>query len=673
MVPKRYQHWTREEDGNGILWLHLDVVGSDVNVLSSAVIGELEGILTELEASPPKGVVFLSGKASGFIAGADVNEFRSIKDRADALAIINRGQGLMNRIDALPCPTVAAINGFCMGGGLELALACDYRVGLDDPKTRLGLPEVKLGIHPGYGGTVRAVQVLGPVTAMDLMLTGRSTDARRARKIGLLDYVTPKRHFRNAARSLIETRPEPHRPGRFSRLLNHRVLRPLIAQRMRKQVVAKVMRAHYPAPYALIDLWQHGAGNERSILEKEAESVATLSTTDTARNLVRVFLLQNQLKAQADKQAINVQHVHVIGAGVMGGDIAAWCTLQGLKVTVQDTDTKCLAGMLERASNLLTRRLKAQRLVTGAMDRLIPDNRGVGVRQADVIIEAIFEDIEAKQALYRNVEPTTKPEAVIATNTSSIPIETLCRALNDPTRLVGLHFFNPVAQLPLVEIVYGTQTRDDVIAKALGFTRHIDKLPLKVKSTPGFLVNRILMPYLLEAIIMEAEGVPKCIIDQAAKDFGMPMGPIELADAVGLDVGLHVGQILGNAYGFQIPDKLRDMVGKGHLGKKSGKGFYEYRNGKSIKEKGQKYGGDIRELQDRLILRLVNEAVACLREKVVDNADLIDAGVIFGTGFAPFRGGPLHYRESKGREMLRARLQQLQNQFGDRFAPDEAW
>ena len=307
------------------------------------------------------------------------------------------------------------------------------------------------------------------------------------------------------------------------------------------------------------------------------------------------------------------------------------------------------------------------------LDRLIPDNKGFGLKRADVVIEAIIENVEVKQTLFRQIEPQLKPDTLIVTNTSSIPIERLAEGLNDSERFVGLHFFNPVAQLPLVEVVCGVNTREEVIRKALAFARQIDKLALKVKSTPGFLVNRILMPYLLEAIIMESEGVPKSVIDSTATDFGMPMGPLELADSVGLDIGLHVGEIVGKAYGFDIPERLRTMVRKGQLGRKSGMGFYTYKKGKPLKDGQGSYSGDTKELQNRLILRLVNEAIACLREGIVEDADLIDAGVIFGTGFAPFRGGPLNYIENEGRKTMQQSLKQLQDRFGDRFAADAGW
>lgn len=673
MTTDRYMHWRLEDDQDGVIWLYLDVSGENVNTLSTAVLSELDSLLEGLESQSPRGAAIISGKTSGFIAGADVKEFTRLDGREDALNLIKRGQGIMDRIEAVPFPVVAVINGFCMGGGTELALACDYRIALDDPRTRIGLPEIKLGIHPGYGGTARSLRIAGPLAAMDLMLSGRALDTRKAKRIGLLDHVVPERHLRHAVRHLIETRPRPRRASPYMKLMNLRPIRDLVAHKMRKQVASKARQEHYPAPYALIDLWLKNAGNERRMLAQEALSVADLSTTETAHNLLRVYMLQNRLKSTAAKALMDPKHVHVVGGGLMGGDIAIWCALQGLRVTVQDANRRSLAVMVQRAAGQFDRRFKTPRRVKAALDRLIPDHNGSGLHRADVVIEAIFEDIEAKRTLYRDIEPELKPDALIATNTSSIPIDALANDFDDPGRLVGLHFFNPVAQLPLVEVVCGEHTRPEVANKAISFARHIDKLPLKVQSSPGFLVNRILTPYLLEAVLMENEGVPKSIIDGAARNFGMPMGPLELADAVGLDVALKVGEILSRAYGFQIPERLKTLVENGHLGRKTQQGFYHYKTGKPIKETQRDYEGDIQELQQRLILRLINESLACLREGVVEDTDLVDAGVIFGTGFAPFRGGPLHYLESQGSQSMRQTLKKLEERYGHRFAADSGW
>ncbi len=648
---QEFKHFRIEQSAAGIVWLLIDVAGSGANTLSKEVLEELNAVLDALIELRPKGLAIRSAKSSGFIAGADVKEFTRIETPDDALALIRRGQQVMDRIEALAFPTVAVIAGFCLGGGLELSLACDYRIALDDPKTRLGLPEIKLGIHPGFGGTVRAIRLLGPVAAMDLMLTGRTLAARQAKKIGLVDHAVPERLLLSAAEQLLAARPARHRPKAWLRCLNAALLRPMVAGQMRKKVAKAANPDHYPAPYALIDLWQKHGGDPRRMLEQEALSVARLTTTDAARNLLRVFLLQNRLKATADPSAIDVQHVHVVGAGVMGGDIAAWCALQEFQVTVQDNNRAGLASTMRRAHGLFEKRFRGQpHRVTAAMDRLIADEKGYGVARADVIIEAIFENAEAKQTLYRQLEPNIKPDALLATNTSSIRLETLAQALENPARLVGLHFFNPVAKMPLVEVVKSELCDDQTAVRAAAFARRIDKLPVIVKSVPGFLVNRVLMPYLLEAVVMSEEGIPNPVIDRAATAFGMPMGPLELADTVGLDVCLFVADILAQELGAEVPERLRTLVANGRLGVKSGAGFYRYKNGRPVKEPSAKAPDEIDALQDRLIGRLVDEAAVCLDEGVVEDADILDAAIIFGTGFAPFRGGPLHYREHRNRE-----------------------
>lgn len=674
MNDQSLQHWKTESDESGILWWYLDVADSPTNVLSHKVLVELESLLEHCRTNLPKGLVITSAKKTGFIAGADVNEFVTIETYEEALALIQKGQALFDRLEGLSCPTVALINGFCLGGGTELALACDYRIALDEPRTRIGLPEVKLGIHPGFGGSMRSVRTLGPVPAMSMMLTGSSMDARKAKRTGLVDEKVPDRQLSSAARFYIQKRPAKRRMDWKARTLNSGLVRRLLAAQMRKNVAKKARKEHYPAPYALINVWERYGHNERLMLSKEAQSVAQLITAATAQNLIRVFHLQTGLKGLGNKKAFTPSHVHVIGGGVMGGDIAAWCALQGFRVTVQDTNKEALSAAVQRASKLFGRRFRSYRqLATQAIDRLIIDDSGRGIPHADVIIEAIIEDLDAKQALFKDLEARARETAVLATNTSSIPLEQLSEVLTRPERLVGLHFFNPVAKMPLLEIVHSQNTGEETLRQAQAFARHIDKLPLPVLSAPGFLVNRILMPYLLEAVLMEQEGIPAVVIDQAAKDFGMPMGPLELGDTVGLDVCLYVGKILSEALGGEVPDRLTKLVDQGRLGKKSGRGYYRYKNGKPQLPKKEVYTGNMQEIQDRLILRYINEAVACLDEGIVDNPDQLDAGMIFGTGFAPFLGGPLHYVQDAGIDNTLQRLAALEERYGERFKAHSGW
>ena len=669
-----YKHWRVQTDDQRIVWLAADKADAGANVLSKDVLEELHAILDVLAAEGPRGLVIYSAKANGFIAGADVKEFTVLKDFQEASELIQRGQTALDRIEALPFPTVAMIHGFCLGGGMELALACRYRVAEDDPRTRLGLPEVKLGIHPGFGGTVRLPPLIGAPAAMDLMLSGRTVEARAAQRMGMVDYAVPARQLRVAAAAMVMEQPERHRPKFLQRISNHGLVRPLLAHMLRKKVAEKAPAQHYPAPYALIDLWSEYMGDPRRMMQEEGRSVARLVTDDTARNLVRVFFLQERMKSLGRGADFNPKRVHVIGAGVMGGDIAAWCALRGLQVTVQDRNPEALGRVMKRAFALYKKKLKQPRLVQAAMDRLLPDQSGAGLQRADVIIEAIFEDVQAKQNLYREIEPLIRPDALLATNTSSIPLETLSEALARPERLVGIHFFNPVAQMQLVEIVASKLSTPQVCQQAAAFVRHIDRLPLPVKSSPGFLVNRVLMPYLIEAVTLESEGVPATVIDAAATDFGMPMGPILLADTVGLDICLSVAEILSQQLGRgSVPPRLRDLVAAGHLGKKSGRGFYEYQGDKPVFVKPPKDYQPPADITDRLMFRYVNEAMACLREGVVEDADLLDAGMIFGTGFAPFRGGPLQFAKHTGAAAVRRRLEELSQQHGAGFAPDAGW
>jgi 3-hydroxyacyl-CoA dehydrogenase/enoyl-CoA hydratase/3-hydroxybutyryl-CoA epimerase len=365
--------------------------------------------------------------------------------------------------------------------------------------------------------------------------------------------------------------------------------------------------------------------------------------------------------------------VHVIGAGTMGGDIASWCALRGFRVSLQDQAPERIAPAIRRAHTLFRRKLKHPRKIQAAMDRLIPDHKGHGIGRADLVIEAIFEDAGVKRSLYRDIEPRMKDDAILATNTSSIPLEELTESLSRPGRLVGLHFFNPVAKMQLVEIVHGQGTDADVANRAMTFTRQIDRLPLPVSSTPGFLVNRILMPYLMEAVVLESEGVPATLIDRAATDFGMPMGPVELADTVGLDICLHVAEILGSHFNTRVPERLQKLVDEGNLGKKSGRGFYRYKKGKAIKPKAGASNWNMEDITNRLVLRLVNEAISCIREQVVEDAELLDAGMVFGTGFAPFRGGPMNHIDAVGAQPLFKLLENEQHLRGARFAPDPGW
>ena len=666
------QYWKTETDNDGITWLCLDTPDAKANVLSSAVLGELNDILDPMTASPPKGLVIWSGKSESFVMGADIKEFTTIETPERAYELVRLGQQLMDKVEALPCPSVTVINGVCMGGGLELAMACDYRIAYQGDKKILGLPEVKLGLHPGFGGTVRAVQICGVRAGMSLMLTGNPIVPGKAKAIGLVDKLTSEQAWRDDAVALIKAAPPKQRAPFVDRLLNLSVARPLVRNMLVNQVKGKARRDHYPAPYAMIDIWTSDGASSKTGYETEAKSFAQLMCTDTSRNLVRVFFLQSKLKAQGNKTDARIEHVHVVGAGVMGGDIAAWCALRGHTVTLQDREQKYIDPAIERAAKLFAKRIRNDDEREAATQRLQSDIDGDGVAKADLIIEAIIENLEAKQGLYEALQQKMKPGALLATNTSSIRLEELRTVLREPKRFIGLHFFNPVAMLPLVEVIRCDDTDQDAMDIGFAFTKGIGKFPLECASSPGFVVNRILAPYMGEAMHLAEDGVPLAEIDKVAVRFGMPMGPVELADSVGLDVALHVSKVLGAALNRPVSSQLQKMVDDGLLGRKSGQGYYRWENGKAVKPAAE--SADIPEdVEDRLILSMINEAVACLHEGVVTDADLLDAGVIFGTGFAPFRGGPLHYARARGTTSIVLRLNELARAHGERFEPHSGW
>jgi 3-hydroxyacyl-CoA dehydrogenase/enoyl-CoA hydratase/3-hydroxybutyryl-CoA epimerase len=665
-----WKHWRLEVDASQLAWLTFDRANSSTNTFSSEALRELGEVCAELGVKRPKGLAILSAKENGFAAGADIDEFTTLKSAKEAYTFTTLGNEVFDQVEALPFPTVALIHGFCMGGGTELALACRYRIVDDGAKTRMALPEVMIGIVPGWGGAKRMPKLIGAAQALDLMLTGRAVDGRRAKKMGLVDVLTPRRHFMNAAKMLLSKPPAPHHPAFKDAVTNWPIVRGFVASASLRQVAKKARKDQYPAPYAIIELWQHYEGDPRKMPQDHPYSISGIFKHPTTANLVRIFKLQDRLKSLGAGDA-EIKHVHVVGAGVMGGDIAAWCALKGFTVTLQDLDHARIAPAIKRAAEMYRKRLKQPHLVQAAMDRLIPDVTGDGANQCDLVIEAIVENAEVKKKLYAQLEPKLKPSAILASNTSSIPLQELSLGLARPERLVGIHFFNPVAQMMLVEIVEGPQTAPAVMKRSQAFVRKIDKLPLPVKSAPGFLVNRILTPYMAEAQIMLEEGVPAETIDAAARDFGMPMGPIELADTVGLDVGLAVGKELARP-GWPEPKKIQALVAAKKLGKKTGEGFYKWVDGKP--QKGHASGSvDLAPLWMRMTLPAVNEAVACVREGIVADADLCDAGVIFGTGFAPHRGGPINYLRSAGKEKLLAEMQVREQQYGARFAADAGW
>jgi 3-hydroxyacyl-CoA dehydrogenase/enoyl-CoA hydratase/3-hydroxybutyryl-CoA epimerase len=643
------QDWRFTVDFEGIAWAVADRKGESMNSLGRRPLEELGEIVKAVEdgaaAGEVKGLVLMSGKDSSFIAGADIREFEGFDTEPRIAEVVKQTLELFNRIDQLPVTVVAVIHGYCLGGGLELALACDWRIADRDEATRLGFPEVKLGIFPGLNGTVRAIQAAGPMDAMTAMLTGRMLRPAAAKAIGLVDQLVPTRHnLRWAARKAVLQKRRSQGAPWWKKLMLKQPLRSLLAKQMRARTAEKVREEHYPAPYRLIDLFEKYGDDPVRMRIAETEMFTPLMASEASRNLRRVFKLSEMLKDEAPKDGFKPRKVHVIGAGTMGGDIAAWCVVQGMQASLQDLDEAQIAKALGRAKGLFKRHLRTPRAGETAQARLIADPSGKHIKHADVVIEAIVEKLDVKQKLFQQLENEVKPGAVLATNTSSLRLEDIAKPLSDPGRLIGLHFFNPVAQLPLVEVVRGDQTREGEVRKACAFVTAINKLPLIVKSCPGFLVNRVLAPYMMEAVRRYQQGEPRDKIDQAALKFGMPMGPLELMDLVGLDIANHVGEELHLAPAGDNP--LNTLVKHGKLGKKTGEGFYVWEQGKPKHEDATYDQAELERLGRELIKPMLNEAERALADHVVEDTDHVDAGVIFGTGFAPFRGGPLHYRRT---------------------------
>ncbi|OAM76813.1 3-hydroxyacyl-CoA dehydrogenase NAD-binding domain-containing protein [Devosia elaeis] len=640
------KHWRFHTDLEKIGWLTIHSPEGSVNVLSREAIMELETLVARIEdlaaSGELVGVVLLSDKESGFIAGADISEFDAMSDFSVLPEALKRTHALFARIENLKVPFVAGIHGFCLGGGLELALACHYRIAVNDDKTRIGFPEVNLGIFPGFGGTGRSIRQAGPVDAMGIMLTGKMLRAGAARGLNLVDKLVRHRDMLRweGRRAVLSKRKSSGAPW-SKRIMALGPLRGYVASKMREQAGKKARQEHYPAPYALIDLFEQHGDDWQAMIRGEVEAFVPLMGSPTATNLRRVFFLSEGLKKQGLKGA-KFARVHVIGAGVMGGDIAAWCAYRGMSVTLQDLDMARIQPALDRAKKLFKKRYKKKHEVDAAMLRLVADPQGLGVPRADVIIEAVVEKLDVKQAIFAGVEDKLKPDAILATNTSSIELERIAEALKDPARLIGLHFFNPVAQLPLVEVIRSRFNSDEAIARGASFAQAIGKSPVVVKSAPGFLVNRVLMPYMLGAVERVERGESKELLDAAAVAFGMPMGPIELMDTVGLDVGKSVASELGHA----VPEdsQFARLIAAGKLGRKTGEGFYKWEKGKAVKGPAPAHA-DLAGLGRELVKPLVDTTEVVVGEGVVASPELADIGVILGTGFAPFLGGPLKARK----------------------------
>ncbi|MBV7410739.1 3-hydroxyacyl-CoA dehydrogenase NAD-binding domain-containing protein [Maritimibacter sp. DP1N21-5] len=660
------RHWRREER-DGILTLWLDCADTGTNVISEAVLLELDSLLDAAKQAQPRALVIRSAKPGGFGAGADIEGFADLRGD-QAISKLEQGHAVLDKLAALPAPTVAVVHGTTLGGAFEVALACDHRIGVEGVK--LGFPEIQLGLHPGLGGTFRLTSLIDPVEAMQLMLTGKTAHDRKARKLGILDALVPERHVDAAIEAAATGKLDHSGGGLRASALRTRAARAIAAARMRTESEKQAPRKHFPAPFALIDLWEDHGSDPVAMQKAEIASFAALLDSATAQNLIRVFFLRQRLKS-AGRGDDGISHVHVIGAGAMGGEIAAWAALQGKQVTIEDLDLDALGKTICRAARVYEKKHLSGIEARDAMDRLMPDPDRLGRARADLVIESGPEKRGVKEEIYAELTTAMKPGAILATNTSSLPLGSLADAAPDPARFAGLHFFNPVSKMPLVEVVSHDLAAQGTLDQLAAFTTGLDRLPARVTDYPGFLVNRVLAPYMMEAILMLDEGQDKVVIDRAALAFGMPMGPVTLADQVGLDICLDVATSLREGLDVPVaetPDWLRKKVEDGETGKKAGKGLYDY---DSETPPVEPESDPDQQVIDRLILPMCNAAVEVLRKRVAPDADTIDAAMIFGTGWAPFRGGPLHYARLRGD--VPDVLRRLAEQHGPRFTPDPGW
>ncbi|MEN8133908.1 MAG: 3-hydroxyacyl-CoA dehydrogenase NAD-binding domain-containing protein [Thermodesulfobacteriota bacterium] len=670
-----------------------DLPDAKVNILSPAVMEELSDCLDKLGSERDlRGLIITSAKHNNFIAGADISVIENIASAVEGMALASQGQQVFSILAGLPFPTVAAINGSCLGGGTELALACTYRILTDDRGSFLGLPETQLGIIPGFGGTQRLPRLVGIAEALRMITTGARVFAKPALRKGLVDEVVVAENLLSAARKRIMRHHTGKRCRRLCQptclnLLDRFPLWQRLVFNKARQIAAKRTGKNYPAIPAAIDAIEKGIRHGLNKgLENEARLLGQLAVTETAKNLQKVFRLQEKFSQVDTKPARDFTNIGVVGAGIMGGGIVALIAEHSLQVRLVNRSTKGLSVALGFMAKLLAAKQR-KRIITPAMSeqikgRVTYDTVMRGMHDLDAVIEAVVEDMEVKKTIMAKIAEALADDTLILSNTSSLSITEMASGVSNPTRIAGLHFFNPVARMKLVEVIYGDQTSEETISKAMALSRRLGKIPILVKDRPGFLVNRLLLPYLNEAARMLEEGVDVGQIDQALLRFGMPMGPFKLLDMVGLDIAAHVADILFTAFGERIQPSpiLTRMMESGRLGQKSGKGFYDYSNSKPATVDPEIYpllkltsDGDNRldeqEIIDRLIMSMINEAVYCLEEGVVNEAQAVDLAMIFGAGFPPYTGGLIRYADKVGSKMIVKRLDGFVSAIGQRFEP----
>ena len=680
---------------DGIAVLTFDLPGEKVNKLTASVMDELDALLDELASKKEvKALVFRSGKKESFIAGADIGEIRNITDAGTGEQLARRGQAILSKLEALPFPTVAAIHGPCMGGGLELALACTYRVISNDQRTALALPEVRLGIIPGFGGTQRLPRLVGLMNAIDMILSGKSVYPRKALKIGLADEAAYRETLLTIAVAAAKKaigRPRPararaHRPLAIKLIEGSPITRPVVYRTAKKNAFRET-RGNYPAPLAALESIRYGmAHGKEAGYVNEAKLLGRLAPTEVSKNLVSVFYLNEALKRDPHPSPYAISRAGVLGAGVMGGGIAQLLAEKGVTVRLKDVSTKAVGAGLREAWQIFSKRQKKGILTAlqarDGFDRITGAADYTGFGTADLAVEAVVEDMNVKKTVLRDFEAVAREDAVFASNTSSLSITEMAKASKRPDRVVGMHFFNPVEKMPLVEVVRGEKTSDATVSAVATLSRRIGKLPVVVNDGPGFLVNRILMPYLGEAVAMLGQDAAIEEIDWALLQFGMPMGAFILLDEIGIDIAHKVAEILHQGLGERVKPSglLGALYRDGYYGRKNGRGFYEYQGGRrvgpdmslarriSAEARGKDRIGP-EEVVDRAILLMIKEAALCLEDKIIDRPDLLDAALIFGIGFPPFRGGLLRYADRIGAKIIVEKLEGYAKRYGERFEP----
>jgi 3-hydroxyacyl-CoA dehydrogenase / enoyl-CoA hydratase / 3-hydroxybutyryl-CoA epimerase len=700
-APREFKHIRREVTANGIAVLTFDRPDSAANIFDRATLEELNAHLDAIEHdSMVRGVVLASAKPAIFIAGADLHSLSTAPMNA-LREMVEFGQRVFSRLAALPVPTVAAVHGAALGGGFEVCLACDFRLASSDKATKLGLPEVQLGILPAWGGSTRLPRLVGLPKALDLILTGKTVVAKQALKLGLVDDLVPREKLLAVALAkMAKAGHKPHRAAPFAVKATNNVVAGNLISMLTQPKLFKKTRGHYPAVLKALEVVTLGVGrSEERSLKLEADAICQLAQTEAAKNLIRVFFLQERAKklgfdgrtdlqralnGQAEaKPAPKVEHAAVIGAGVMGGGIAQWLAARGLSVVLRDINADAVARGMAGVGKLFADGVKRRTFTPvearAAMDRISPVVELPSLRRADVVIEAAVERMDLKKDIFRKLEQLAGPDTMLATNTSALSVTELAESLSFPERVVGVHFFNPVHRMQLVEVIHTPRTDAEVVRRALKFVQQIGKLPVLVKDSPGFVVNRVLMPYLVEAARLFEAGAEVTDLDESMLDFGMPMGPLRLVDEVGTDVSLHVAETLASHYHrrMAVPEVLSRLVKGGQLGRKSGEGFYLHRGKEAVpSEDAARFVKDDSaanldrvDLELRMVLLMVNEAARCVEEGIVSGPEDVDFAMIMGAGFAPFRGGPLRHADTVGVANLVREMNELVDAGEERFAP----